>query len=126
MTNVQAGSTTDQSPNPFAMLFHLFKTFALTGSLLGDSRVHPARKAVFLSVLGVLVAAALGVEGAAELVNIIPGVGQFLGLGELPVDAVVDWVVVTVAAFNLLKLFPANIVGEHYDRLFRRKNASEA
>jgi riboflavin transporter FmnP len=109
------------------MLFHSIKTLALTGSVLQDARVHPARKAVFLTAMGVLIAAALGVEGAAELVNAIPFVGQFIGLGELPVDAVVDWVVVSVAAFNLLKLFPANVVGEHYDRIFRsRKATSEA
>lgn len=112
-------------PNPIAMLFHLAKTFALTGSLLSDQRVHPARKAVFITVMGVLIAAALGVDAAGEVVtNLFPIVGQFVGLGELPVDAVVDWVVVSVAAFNLLKLFPAELVGEHYDQIFRHKKAA--
>lgn len=113
------------SPNPIAMLFHMAKTFALTGSLLTDPRVHPARKAVFMTVMGVLLAAALGVDAAGELVtNLVPVVGQFFGIGEIPVDAAVDWVVLSVAAFNMLKVFPAEIVGEHYDRLFRRNRAA--
>jgi hypothetical protein len=111
------------NPNPLAMALHLFRTFSLAGSLLGDRRIHPARKVVFVIILGVVIAAALGFDVAGELItqtlNIIPGLGALLGLGELPVDAVVDWVVVAVVAFNLLKLFPAPIVGEHYDRIFR-------
>lgn len=123
MAKPQPNATaTHGSPNPIAMLFHMAKTFALTGSLLTDSRIHPARKAVFMTVMGVLLAAALGVDAAGELVtNLVPVVGQFVGLGEIPVDAAIDWVVLSVAAFNMLKVFPTEIVGEHYDRLFRRK-----
>lgn len=112
------------TPNPLAMALHLFRTFALGGSLLGDRRIHPARKVVFVTMLGVVIAAALGVDVAGEVItqglNIIPGLGALLGVGELPVDAAVDWVVVAVVAFNLLKLFPAPLVGEHYDRIFRK------
>ena len=125
MASQSSGSTAYRSPNPVAMLFHFVKTFSLTGSLLADPRVHPARKAVFVTIVGALAAAALGVEGVGELVtqvlNVIPGLGLVLGIGEVPVDAAVDWVLVAVAAFNLLRLFPADIVGEHYDRLFRSR-----
>jgi hypothetical protein len=111
-------------PNPVQMLLHVFKTVALAGSLLADPRIHPGRKAAFVVILGLLIAAAFGVEGVGEVLtqvlNFIPGLGVALGVGELPVDAAVDWVLVAVVAFNLLKLFPADIVGEHYDRLFRR------
>jgi hypothetical protein len=121
MGDTRPGPKPYSSPNPIAMLFHLVRTFLLTGSLLNDPRIHPARKIVFLTVLGTLVAAALGVEVAGEAVtNLVPILGQFLGLGEIPVDAAIDWVVIAVAAYNLLKVFPAEIVGEHYDRLFRR------
>ena len=62
-------------------------------------------------------------EGVTELVtNLLPVVGRFIGLGELPADAALDWVLVVVAGFNLLRLFPKEIVGEHYDRLFRSRN----
>ncbi len=112
-------------PNPLSMAFHLFRTFSLAGSLLGDRRIHPVRKILFVTILGIFVAAALGFDVITEIVtqalNIIPGLGALLGLGELPVDAVVDWVVVAVVAFNLLKLFPREIVGEHYDRIFKQK-----
>jgi hypothetical protein len=123
MAGQSSGTTSYTAPNPIAMIFHFIKTFTLTGSLLADPRVHPARKAVFLTIVGGLAAAALGVEGVGELVtqilNVIPGLGLLLGIGEVPVDAAVDWVLVAVAAFNLLRIFPAEIVGEHYDRLFR-------
>ena len=113
--------------NPATMVTHVFKTVALAGALLADRRVHPVRKLAFVVILTLLIAAALGVEGAGEIVtqvlNLIPGLGVALGIGEIPVDAVVDWVLVAVVAFNLLKLFPADIVGEHYDRLFKRKGA---
>jgi hypothetical protein len=109
-------------PNPLAMAMHLFRTLSLGGSLLGDRRIHPVRKVLFVTILGVVIAAALGVDAAGEVItqglNIIPGLGVLLGIGEFPVDAVVDWVVVAVVAYNLLKLFPSRIVGEHYDRLF--------
>ena len=115
-------------PNPLAMVFHLFKSLALGGSLLGDRRIHPARKVVFVTILGVVIAAALGVDLAGEIItqglNIIPGLGALVGIGEIPVDGVIDWVVVAVAAFSLLKLFPAHIVGEHYDRIFRKRKAA--
>ncbi|GAC1447885.1 MAG: hypothetical protein PVSMB4_04170 [Ktedonobacterales bacterium] len=116
------------SPNPLAMILHLIKTFSLGGSLLGDQRIHPARKVAFITILGVIIAAALGVDAAGEIItqglNIIPGLGALLGIGELPVDGAIDWVVVAVAAFSLLKLFPAHIVGEHYDRIFRKHKFS--
>jgi hypothetical protein len=38
----------------------------------------------------------------------------------IPAEATLDWAVLGVAAFNLLKLFPRDVVGEHYDRLFRK------
>jgi hypothetical protein len=124
-TKTAEKTATRTMPNPVQMLLHVFKTVALGGALLADRRVHPIRKLVFVGVLGALVAAALGVEGVGEIVtqvlNVIPGLGVALGIGEVPVDAAVDWILVAVVAFNLLKLFPAEIVGEHYDRLFRRK-----
>jgi hypothetical protein len=124
MAGTRPGPTTAHStPNPVAMLFHALKTLALTGSLLGDSRVSSGRKATFVTIVAVLIAAALGVEGVGEIItqvlNFIPGLGLLLGIGEVPVDATFDWVLVTVAAFNLLRLFPAEVVGEHYDRIFR-------
>jgi hypothetical protein len=118
-------TTTRTIPNPVQLILHVFKTIALAGSLLGDRRINPVRKGAFVIIISLLIAAALGVEGIGEILteflNVVPGLGVLLGIGEIPVDATVDWILVAVVAFNLLKLFPADIVGEHYDRLFRRK-----
>ncbi|HEY7783040.1 MAG TPA: hypothetical protein VIC85_22810 [Ktedonobacterales bacterium] len=109
-------------PNPVSMVLHLFKTMGLALALLADPRVHPGRKIVFVAVLGLLIAAVLGVEGVSEVAtNILPVVGQVFGIGELGVDAVVDWAVFGVVAYNLLRLFPAEIVAEHYREIFNRK-----
>lgn len=109
-------------PNPVSMVLHLFKTIGLALALLADPRVHPGRKIVFVAVLGLLVAAVLGVEGVSEFVsNLLPIVGQVFGLGELGADVVIDWAVFGVVAYNLLRLFPAEIVAEHYKEIFNRK-----
>ena len=55
----------------------------------------------------------------------LPGVDYVNALG-LPTEFAIDWIFVSVAAFNLLKLFPAEIVGEHYDRLFRSRRGKRA
>jgi hypothetical protein len=113
--NVQSTSR----PNPFALLFHIQKTFSLVGSVLADARVHWLQKALFVGTLGALLAALLIPELGVDLIGLLSGFGIPLDLLGLPPEAAFDWVAFSVAAFNLLKLFPAEVVGEHYDRLFR-------
>ena len=109
-------------PNPLALLFHIGKTSTLVGSVLRDERVSWLPKTVFLTCITALLAAIilpeLGIDTGMFLA--LPGIGAVLDALGLPVDASFDWAVFAVAAFNLLKLFPAEIVGEHYDQLFRR------
>ncbi|HEX8032513.1 MAG TPA: hypothetical protein VF510_01625 [Ktedonobacterales bacterium] len=103
--------------NQLSLLLHIRKTALLINAVLHDARVHWLPKSLFLGTLSALVIALLGGDVVSEVVsNILPVVGPVLGL---PADAGLDWVFFSVAAFNLLKLFPADIVGEHYDRLFR-------
>ncbi|MGZ3663988.1 MAG: hypothetical protein ACXWQR_09820 [Ktedonobacterales bacterium] len=103
--------------NQLSLLLHIRKTALLINAVLHDARVHWLPKSLFLGTLSALVIALLGGDVVSELVsNVFPVVGPVLGL---PADAGLDWVAFSVAAFNLLKLFPADIVGEHYDRLFR-------
>ena len=60
-------------------------------------------------------------ESAAELLGLgVPGIGWAFDALGIPVDATLDWAVLGVAAFNLLKLFPKEVVGEHYDQLFQK------
>lgn len=114
--------TSHTAPRFLTLLTHIPKTIGLTTAVLQDARVHWFPKLVFLGSLGTLLLALLFPETTAEIIGLgIPGVGWTLDLLGLPVDASIDWIALSVAAFNLLKLFPADIVGEHYDRLFRRK-----
>jgi hypothetical protein len=115
------GATPKQSSgvNPLSMLLHLGKTFALTGAVLSDRRVHWLPKFAFIGLIGALMAGLLFPEMAVDVLGVIPTAG--LDLLGIPAEAGIDWMVFGVAAFNLLKLFPADIVGEHYDRLFRSK-----
>jgi hypothetical protein len=115
----QFGATS--KPGFFGLLFHIQKTTALVGSVLQDGRVSWVSKSLFLTcitaLLGAIILPELGIDVAAFFG--LPGIGAVLDMLGLPVDASFDWVAFSVAAYNLLKLFPAEIVGEHYDRLFR-------
>ncbi len=123
MGNSTTGTTTQVKPKQLALLFHIRKTVSLIGAVLSDPRVHWIRKTLFLSTIAVLVAALIGGDAVSEFVEgvIFPLFGNLLGI---PVDGTFDWVLLSVAAYNLLKLFPAEIVGEHYDRLFRSGKAT--
>ena len=103
-------------PKRTDLIFHLFKTSKLVAAVLDDRRVGIARKAAYLGTVGLLLALLLFPEALAEVATLVTVVFPFL---EIPVDASIDWVSFAVATFSLLKLFPKEIVGEHYDRLFR-------
>ena len=125
-TRTNADSTTStgtsqSTPRFLALLTHIPKTIGLTTAVLQDARVHWFPKLVFLGSLATLLLALLFPETASEIIGLgIPGVGWTLDVLGLPVDASIDWIALSVAAFNLLRLFPTDIVGEHYDRLFRK------
>jgi hypothetical protein len=44
----------------------------------------------------------------------------------MPPEATVDWAEFTVAAHILLSLFPAEVIGERYNRLFHPKRRHAA
>ena len=123
MYNTTAGATFTRRPKQLSLLFHFRKTFSLVGAVLQDERVHWLPKTVFLSCIGALLLAVVAPEAMADLVAAIglPGLGLGLDVLGLPVDATIDWAAFAVAAFNLLRLFPAEIVGEHYDHLVRSR-----
>ena len=104
-------------PKRTDLIFHLVKTGKLVAAVLGDRRVNILRKVVYLGAVGVLLALLLFPEALAEVATLVTVVFPFL---EIPADATIDWVAFAVATFTLLKVFPKEIVGEHYDRLFRR------
>jgi hypothetical protein len=102
------------------VLFHLWKTLKLIGSLLRDERVTVIRKVAYLGILGGLLVAVLFPELLGDVLTTVSPAFPLLGL-EIPVEGTVDWLVFGLATFSLLRIFPNDIVGEHYDRLFRRK-----
>ena len=127
MPSSAPSSATSAQPAPTktvrqaSLLFHLGKTTALITAIMRDVRVHWLPKVVFFIVLGALLLALLFPESAAELLGFgIPGIGWAFDALGIPVDATIDWAVLGVAAFNLLKLFPKEVVGEHYDSLFHK------
>jgi hypothetical protein len=110
-------------PNPLTMIVHIGKTFRLAGAILRDPRVSIFRKLLFVLSIAVLLVALIAPDTIGGLLSefVIPIVGPaFLGL---PADISFDWIAVAVAAYNLMRVFPAEIVAEHYDRLFRSRSA---
>ncbi len=114
-------STAVTRPNPFQLLFHLGKTTRLAGALLADRHITIVRKVLFLGSIFILILALLAPETIGEAVStFLP----LLGVAEIPADAALDWIAVTVAAYNLLRVFPEEVVAYHYKRLFHpQRNA---
>jgi hypothetical protein len=110
-------STRTARPNPVQMLFHVGKTSRLAGALLRDRRISIFRKIFFIASLALLVLLLILGDAATELVsNILPFVGPVL---DIPADATLDWVTLAIVSYNLLRVFPPELVSEHYARLFR-------
>jgi hypothetical protein len=101
------------------IFFHGIKTIKLIGALFRDPRVPAFRKALF--VLGVVVLAVVlffpDVVAELGLSAVLPIVGTVLGV---PIDGSIDWAAFALLAVNLLRIFPADMVAEHYDEIFRR------
>lgn len=106
---------TTKGPNAFQSLIHLPRMFKAAGGVMQDARVSFLPKLGFVAGLAALILALLAPETLAQVVDLIPGVGPLLGALEIPVDGAVDWLALGLAAFNLMKLFPKDVVNEHYD-----------
>ena len=106
-------------PNPFQLLFHVGKTARLAGALLVDRRVTIYRKLLFIGSLLILGLALLAPDTIGLLLSdfVLPLVGPII---DIPADVALDWVAIAVAAYNLLRVFPEEIVTEHYNRLFSK------
>jgi hypothetical protein len=99
------------------IFFHFFKTGNLVSSLIKDRRVSVGRKVGFFIAIAALIAILLFPDILDETVLsfALPLVGTILGI---PIDAGFDWVAFALVAVSLLKIFPKEIVGEHYKRIF--------
>jgi hypothetical protein len=102
-------------PNPVQLLFHVGKTSRLAGSILADPRVTIFRKILFIGSILLLLLALLAPETLGDVFSTT--LFPILGI-ELPSEAALDWIAVVIAAFNMLKVFPEEVVADHYRRLF--------
>ncbi len=114
-TSRMSGADIDSKINAFQALVHLPRTLKVAGSVLTDSRVSVLPKLLFLGSVAFVLAALLTPEALAEFIAVIPGLGDVLALGFLPVDGAIDWITLGIVALNMMKFFPQDIVNEHFD-----------
>lgn len=119
-------ATMHRTLSVWTLIFHVRKTVALTGAVLQDARVSLFSKSLYVGCIGALLAALFFPEAVGDLLAFfgLPGVGGIADMLGIPAEAGFDWIAFAVAAYNLLRLFPSDIVGEHYDRLFRSRRAA--
>ncbi len=100
------------------IFLHLGKTLKLIGALVTDRRVPLWRKALFAASIAVLLLILFFPDAINEVVlsTVLPVVGTVLGM---PLDAGFDWVTFALVVVSLLRFFPAELVSEHYRRIFR-------
>jgi hypothetical protein len=102
------------------IFFHFIKTGKLIGALFTDPRVPLTRKVLFLATVAALVLVLFFPDAIGEvgLSAILPIVGTVVGV---PIDAGFDWTAFALLAVNLLHVFPAHLVAEHYNDIFRNR-----
>jgi hypothetical protein len=114
-----------EQPQPYKqprrrdLVFHLPKTIRLVGTVLWDRRVSLLRKGAFVGGMGLLLVLLLVPELVGDGVTLLSPLFALIGV-ELPAEGALDWLAFTLASFSLLKLFPKEILGEHYEQLFQR------
>ncbi len=104
-------------PKRFDIFLHAIKTSKLIGALLFDKRIFVLRKIAFICSLAGLLALLLFPDAFNEVIlsTALPIIGTLLGV---PLDAGFDWIALALLMVNLLRLFPAEIVAEHYQHIF--------
>jgi len=101
------------------LFLHGGKTFKFIGALVADPRIPLWRKALFFGSIAALLLVLLFPDAINETImsTALPLVGTVLGV---PIDAGFDWVAFALVSVSLLRFFPAPLVAEHYDRIFKR------
>ncbi len=100
------------------IFFHFIKTGKLIGALFTDRRVPLVRKILFIVTIAALLLILIFPDAIGEigLSAVLPLVGTVVGV---PIDAGFDWTAFALLAVNLLHVFPADLVAEHYNDIFR-------
>jgi hypothetical protein len=119
-TQQKAPAQARKQPKKTDMVFHSIKTVKLVGAVLSDKRVALVRKIAYLGLIAGLLTLVVFPEALGDLVTAVTPFFPLIGI-EVPAEGTIDWLVFALATFSLLKIFPREIVDEHYERLFRRK-----
>ncbi len=101
------------------IFLHGGKTFKFIGALVTDPRIPLWRKVLFFGSIAALLLVLLFPDVINEtfMSTVLPLLGTVLGV---PIDAGFDWVAFALVVVSLLRFFPAPLVAEHYDRIFKR------
>ena len=113
----QTYSNERMQPSRWQIFLHVGKTFKLIGGLMFDRRIALWRKLLFVGSIGGLLLLLFFPDLFNEtlLSTVFPVIGTLAGV---PLDAGFDWIAFALVALNLFKFFPAELVSEHYRRLF--------
>lgn len=100
------------------IFLHGVKTFKLIGALVTDPRIPLWRKALFFGSIAALLVVLFFPDAINEvfLSTALPIVGTVLGI---PLDAGFDWIAFALVVVSLLRFFPAELVSEHYEDIFK-------
>lgn len=94
-------------------VLHLPRTFKVASATLQDQRVGLLPKVMFIGSIALLIIVLLAPELGLDGVLAATGVGAIFDAIGLPIEGGFDWLAIAVAAVNLMKLFPTEIVNEH-------------
>ena len=105
-------------PKRLDIFFHGIKTAKLLGALFRDRRIAVVRKVFFVLAVAALLVLLLFPDllGELGLSAVLPILGTLLGI---PIDAGFDWAAFALLVVSLLRIFPADLMAEHYDEIFR-------
>ena len=108
-----------KQPRRRDLVLHFFKSFKMIEAVLWDRRVSLVRKAAYLGGMGILLVLLLFPELLADSATLLTPLFSLVGV-EIPVEGTIDWMALAFASFSLLSLFPKEVLGEHYERIFRK------
>jgi hypothetical protein len=95
------------------VLLHPVRSVSFISALMRDPRVELPRKVIFSLLVSTMLVLLLFPDVLEEgiLTSIFPVLGTILGI---PLGAGLDWAAFAMLSVYLLRLFPADIVNEHY------------
>jgi hypothetical protein len=117
-TNTNTQTTTNRLSAVHSIV-HLPRVFKVAGNVLKDARVSMGSKLMFVTGIAALLLALLAPETFVDVIVAIPGATAVLDLVGIPLEAAGDWIAIGLAAFNLMKMFPQDVVNEHYDNVMQ-------